>query len=178
MFVVFYKKLKNVSYEHDRLNGCTKPWAKRMAENTRFAGVCVGAGAVRSDSAWAVSYWYVTTSRATGLSSSAEPPGSRLFIKCWKTSAVSTTVWMIETRLCKLRGTSDVRWTCLFYISVIIWFLWTKPTIWLLILISTKEWFARVPCFILMKDTGRWLPWMLPGATGRFPLTILCTGTI
>ena len=48
MFVVFYKKLKNVSYEHDRLNGCTKPWAKRMAENTRFAGVCVGAGAARS----------------------------------------------------------------------------------------------------------------------------------
>ena len=23
-------------------------------------------------------------------------------------------------------------------------------------------------CFILMKDIGRWLPWMLPGATGRF----------
>ena len=28
-------------------------------------------------------------------------------IKSWKTSAVSTTVWMIETQLCKLRGTSD-----------------------------------------------------------------------
>ena len=26
-----------------------------------------------------------------------------------------------------------VRWTCLFYISSIMWFLWTKPTIWLLI---------------------------------------------
>ena len=25
----------------------------------------------------------------------------------WKTSAVSTTVWMVETQLCKLRGTSD-----------------------------------------------------------------------
>ena len=49
-----------------------------MAENTRLAVVCVGAGAVRSDSVWAVSYWYVTTSRATGLPSSAEPPGSRL----------------------------------------------------------------------------------------------------
>ena len=49
-----------------------------MVENTRLAGVCVGAGAVRSDSVWAVSYWYVTTSRATGLSSSAEPLGSRL----------------------------------------------------------------------------------------------------
>ena len=26
------------------------------------------------------------------------------FIKSWKTSAVSTTVWMVETQLCKLRG--------------------------------------------------------------------------
>ena len=30
-----------------------------------------------------------------------------LFIKSWKTSAVSTTVGMVETQLCKLRGTSD-----------------------------------------------------------------------
>ena len=30
------------------------------------------------------------------------------FIKSWKTSAVSTTVWMVETQLCKLRGTSDM----------------------------------------------------------------------
>ena len=29
------------------------------------------------------------------------------FIKSWKTSAVTTTVWMVETQLCKLRGTSD-----------------------------------------------------------------------
>ena len=28
-------------------------------------------------------------------------------IKSWKTSAVSTTVWMVETQLCKLRGTWD-----------------------------------------------------------------------
>ena len=35
--------------------------------------------------------------------------------------------------------------------------------------------FARVLYFILMKDTGRWLPWMLPGSTGRFFITILCT---
>ena len=48
-----------------------------MAESTRLAGVCVGAGTVRSDGVWAVSC-YVTTSRATGLSSSAEPLGSRL----------------------------------------------------------------------------------------------------
>ena len=28
------------------------------------------------------------------------------FIKSWKTSAVSTTDWMVKTQLCKLRGTS------------------------------------------------------------------------
>ena len=28
--------------------------------------------------------------------------------------------------------------------------------------------FARVLCFIFMKDIGRLLPWMLPGSTGRF----------
>ena len=38
--------------------------------------------------------------------------------KNWKTSAVSTTDWMVETQLCKLRGTSrHVRWACLFHIS-------------------------------------------------------------
>ena len=29
------------------------------------------------------------------------------YIKNWKTSAVSTTDWMVETQLCKLRDTSD-----------------------------------------------------------------------
>ena len=29
------------------------------------------------------------------------------FINSWTTSAVRTTVWMVETQLCKLRGTSD-----------------------------------------------------------------------
>ena len=31
---------------------------------------------------------------------------------------------------------------------------------------------ARVVCFILMKDIGRWLPWMLPGSTRRFSIII------
>ena len=38
--------------------------------------------------------------------------------------------------------------------------------------------FARVLCLILMKDVGWRLPWMLPGSTGRFSVTILCTDTI
>ena len=32
--------------------------------------------------------------------------------------------------------------------------------------------FARVLCFILMKDIGRWLRWILPGSTGRFSMAI------
>ena len=40
-----------------------------------------------------------------------------------------------------------------------------------------KTSFARVLCFILMKVIGRWLPWMQPGSTGRFSITILCTDT-
>ena len=59
------------------------------------------------------------------------------FIKSWKTSAVSTTDWIIKTQPCKLRGTSDTfvrrAYSILRSISFIIWFLWTKPTIWLLI---------------------------------------------
>ena len=31
--------------------------------------------------------------------------------------------------------------------------------------------FVRVLYLILMKDIGRWLPWMLPGSTGRFPVS-------
>ena len=38
--------------------------------------------------------------------------------------------------------------------------------------------FARVLYFILMKDIGRCLPWMLPGSTRRFSITILRTDTI
>ena len=38
--------------------------------------------------------------------------------------------------------------------------------------------FARVLCFILVKDIDRWLSWMLPGSTGRFSIAILCTDTI
>ena len=36
------------------------------------------------------------------------PTFVHVFIKSWKTLAVSTTMWMVETQLCKLRGTSDI----------------------------------------------------------------------
>ena len=67
---VFYKKLKNVRCEYDRLNG----WTSTLQ-----------------------AAWYIR----------------------------------------------HVCWTFLFYISFITWFLWTKPTIWLLILSFTKNVRAR-----------------------------------
>ena len=78
-------------------------------------------------------------------------------IKSWKTSAVRTTIWMVETQLCKLKYTPEYwvlknvsceydlfEWLKLkaaWYIRHvrIIWFLWTKPTIWLLILSFTQN---------------------------------------
>ena len=63
------------------------------------------------------------------------------FIKSWKTSAVSTTMWMVETQL--LQAAWYIRYL-------------------------HKLSFARVLCFILMKDIGRWLPWMLPGSTENY----------
>ena len=41
-------------------------------------------------------------------------------------------------------------------------FLWTKPTIWLLILSFTKKSFARGLCFILMKDIEKRQLWVRP----------------
>ena len=85
----------------------------------------------------------------------------------WKTSAVSTTDCMVETQLCKPRDTSDAlvgRAYSMFHLQYV-WCLWTKPTIWLLIQFNKFDGrpFARV------LDIARWLPWMLPGSTGRFP---------
>ena len=73
----------------------------------------------------------------------------------WKTSAVSTTC---------LNGWNSTLQAAWYIRHVrILWFLWTKPTIWLLIRSLHKISSARVLCFI-MKDIGRWLPWMLPGS--------------
>ena len=62
-----------------------------------------------------------------------------------------------------------VHWARLCYIPFVMWCLWVKSTIWLLILSSTRYGrpFARVLYLFLMKDIGRWLPWVLPGSTGQ-----------
>ena len=39
--------------------------------------------------------------------------------------------------------------------------------------------FARVLYLIRMKDIGRWLPWLLPGSSGRFSIiTIMYADTV
>ena len=63
----------------------------------------------------------------------------------------------------------------------IIWFLWTKRTYDMIINAQFyTKYRSRVFSVLsfFMKDIGRWLPWMLPGSTGRFSITILCTDTI
>ena len=101
------------------------------------------------------------------------------FIKNWKTSAVSTTDWMVETQLCKLRGNiRHVRWTCLFYISFIIWFLWAKPTIWLLILSFTKNRPRLFHVLSLWRIQVGDSPACCQGQQDDFQIIILCTDTI
>ena len=65
-----------------------------------------------------------------------------------------------------------VRWACLFCVSFIVWWLWTKYTI-RQVAVDTQfhnfygRSFARV-LFFLVKVIGRWLPWMLPGQQDDF----------
>ena len=87
-----FKKLKNVSCEYDRVNGWNSTlqaaWYIRYLHKLSFARVlCI---ILMKD----IGRWL--------------PWMHFFFIKNWKTSAVSTTMWMVETQLCKLRGTSDI----------------------------------------------------------------------
>ena len=60
-------------------------------------------------------------------------------------------------------------WAFLCYVPIEIWCLWNTSTIWLLILSSTSFMVGRSRgLYLFMKDIGRWLPWVLPGSTGRF----------
>ena len=63
-------------------------------------------------------------------------------------------------------------WARLCYVPFVIWCLWITCTIWLLIFSSTSFMVGRSRVFytwyvFLMKDIGRWLPWVLPGSTGQ-----------
>ena len=60
-------------------------------------------------------------------------------------------------------------WARLWFVPFVIWCLWIRSTIWMLILSSTSYMVGRSRVYVFpMKDIGRWLPWMLPGSTGRF----------
>ena len=110
MMLFFYKKLKNVSCEYDRLNG----W------NSTLQAV-----------------WYIGHVRWASLFY------NRYFIY----------------------NMFFVKWTCLMVVS-------TFTKILRKIVRACSIFYAH------MKDIGRWLPWMLPGSTGRFSMAILCTDTI
>ena len=77
--------------------------------------------------------------------------------------------WVVETQLRKLRNVRHAHWACLFYIQFVIRCLWIKSTIWLILSSAIfKVGRSRVLCIFLMKDLGRWIPWVLPGSTGQF----------
>ena len=95
----------------------------------------------------------------------------------WKTSAVSTTDGRLRFNFasCVIRQTRSLGALVPYFIcSTILWCLWFKSTIWLLILSSTSFTVGRSRVFyiyrniFLMKDIGRWLPWLVPGSTGWF----------
>ena len=77
------------------------------------------------------------------------------------------------TQLCKLRNTwylwyADLARLC--YVPFVIWCLWNKSAIWLLILSSTSFMVGRSRVFhILLHERFRSVnPYVLPGWTGRF----------
>ena len=97
--------------------------------------------------------------------------------KNWKTSAVSTTDWMVETQQSAsyvVHQTRSLDEFILYFIYNIIVFV---NKIYDMVNTQFHKFyarsFARVLYLILMTDIGRWLPWMLPGSTGRFSITIL-----
>ena len=77
--------------------------------------------------------------------------------------------WVVETQLCKLRDTSDMligRACALFVFVIRLWCLWSTS-----IMVGDTQFhkfhgrpFARVLDVFIMKDLGRWLPWVLQGS--------------
>ena len=136
-FSTFCKKWNNVSCEYDRVNG----WKNMFTADV-------------------LQYFYelILYRSYSQLTFTIQTVVLKIYIfwGSWKTSAVST------TSLNGWNSTLQAAW----YIRHVrvIWFLWTKPTICLLILSIHKISSARFLCLV-MKDIGRWLPWMLPGSS-------------
>ena len=95
---------------------------------------------------------------------------------------MSTTDWMVKTQLCNLRGTSDTfvgrpyfswktlasceydrfngwnstsqaAWYIIRHVRIIIWFLWTKRTMWWLLILSFTQNIVR-PCSMFYPYEG------------------------
>ena len=71
-----------------------------------------------------------------------------------------------------------VRWTCLFYSSFIIWFLWTKPTILSLILSFTQKLVRACSMFYPYEGYRSVTPLDAARVNRTISITILCTDTI
>ena len=101
------------------------------------------------------------------------PPYIYYFIKILKNVSCEYDRWVVETQLCKLRGTSDTfvgRACAMFHDMCVMVFV-----IYIYDMVVDTQFhkfhgrpFARILYVFLMKDIGRWLTWVPPGSTGRF----------
>ena len=94
---------------------------------------------------------------------------STFFIKSWKTQ-----LWVppfdknfknVRCEYDRLNGLNSTLQAAWYIRRVrIICFLWTKPTIWLLVLSFTQNIVRACSMFYPYEGYRRWLPWMLPGS--------------
>ena len=92
-------------------------------------------------------------------------------IQIWKTSAVSTTDgwWKVNFASCVIRQT---RWSGVLLLCSNSDMVFVNDAHDMLVDTRFRKFyggpFARVLYIFLTNDIGRWLPWGLPGSTGRF----------
>ena len=97
-----------------------------------------------------------------------------LITRNWKTSAVSTTDGWLKLNFasCVLRQTCSLGALVLCSICSIRYGICELHLYDMVVDTQFHKFygrpFARVLYLFLMKDIGRWLPWVLPGSTGRF----------
>ena len=90
-----------------------------------------------------------------------------ILVKYWKTSAVSTTDGWLKLTLQAAWYVRHAHWARLCYVPCVVFVSCMYDMV-----VNTQfhkfhgRPFARVLYVFLMKDIGRWLPWVPPGSTG------------
>ena len=96
------------------------------------------------------------------------------FINILKNVSCEYDRWVVETQLCKLHGTSNTLTgrACAMFHDMLCNMVLMNCIYDMVVDTQFHRFhgrpFARVLYVFLMKDIGRWLPWVPPGSTGRF----------